>query len=78
MHGIIIRFLIKASSRNAMRKKYRSKWGCYYFLFEKKMVKRFVQFVQSSPGQGPTDKYPPHTSHRSRFVYKYFTCSFIW
>jgi hypothetical protein len=48
-----------------------STWGCYYFLFEKKTVKRFVQchaFAQSSPHRRPNDKYAVTTSHRSRFV----------
>jgi len=39
-----------------MRKvrKYGSNWGCYYFLSEKKILKRFVKchvFAQSPPGQ---------------------------
>jgi hypothetical protein len=59
-------------------RKCRSKWGCYYFLFEKKIVKRFVQLAQSSPGQGPIDKYQANTSYRYCFGYKCFTCSFIW
>jgi hypothetical protein len=35
--------------------------GCYYFLFEKKIVKLFVQchvFAQSRPGRGPNEKFP--------------------
>ena len=54
-------------SRNAIRKKMWSNWGCYYFLFEKKIAKRFVQchvFAQSPPGGRPGDKYPVSTSHR--------------
>jgi hypothetical protein len=38
--------------------------GCYYFLFEKKTVKRFVQchvFAQSPPGRHSKDKYPVKT-----------------
>jgi len=38
--------------------------GCYYFLFENKTVKRFVQchvFAQSQPGWGHSDKFPFQT-----------------
>ena len=38
-----------------------SAWGCYYFISENKIVKRFVQcqvFVQLPPGRHPNDKYP--------------------
>ena len=34
--------------------------GCFYFLFENKTVKHFVQ---SPPGRRPIDKYPVSTSH---------------
>ena len=43
----------------------------YYFLFEKKIVKRFVQCLVSAnspPGLHPTDKYPVNTSHRSQIA----------
>jgi hypothetical protein len=52
-------------------RKYGSNWGCYYFLFEKKIEKRFVQchvFAQSPPGWRYNDKYPVSASHGSRFV----------
>ena len=69
-HSIII-FLTMSSSRNGIRRKYGSNWGCYYFLFEKTTVKRFVQchvFAQSPPGRYSNDISPVNTSHRSRFV----------
>ena len=50
-------------------------WSCSYFLFEKKIVKRFVQchiFAQSPLGRDRSDKYPVNTSHLSRFVSAYF------
>jgi hypothetical protein len=43
-------------------------WGCYYFLFENKIIKLFVQshlFAQSPPGWRPSDKYPVNISHFS-------------
>ena len=46
-------------------------WDCYYFFFEKKIVKCFVQchaFAQPPPDRRPNDKYPVNTSHRYRFV----------
>jgi hypothetical protein len=61
---------IKFSSRNAIRKKCGSKWGCCYFLFEKKILNPSVQyhvFDQSPPGQGSNGKYPVNTSHSTRF-----------
>jgi hypothetical protein len=54
-------------------RKRESNWGSYYFLFEKKTVKRFVQchvFTQSSPGWYCNDKYSVNTSPCSRFVEK--------
>ena len=52
------------------RRKFRSNWCCYYFLFEKKSVKRFAHgqvLAQSPPGRHPSDKYPVNTSYPSRF-----------
>jgi len=43
MHLIIIIFLIKASSRNAIKKKMGTNWGCYCFLFQKKTVNLRLQ-----------------------------------
>jgi hypothetical protein len=40
------------------RRKCGSNWGCYYFLFEKKTLQRFVQchaFAQSTPRRRPSD-----------------------
>jgi hypothetical protein len=51
-------------------RKFGSNWGYYYFLFEKKIVKRFAQgqvLAQPPPGRHPRDKYPVNTSYRSRF-----------
>jgi len=60
---------MEASSMNVLRKKKSgSNWGCYYFLFEKKIVKRFAQcqvFAQSPPARRSSDNYPVDTSHRS-------------
>jgi hypothetical protein len=53
-----------------------SNWDFYYILFEKKIVKRFVQyhiFARSPAVRRPNNKYPVNTSHRSRFVCKCFT-----
>jgi len=53
-------------------RKCESNSGCYYYLlFEKKVVKRFVQcrlVAQSPPGRHSNDKYPVNTLHHSRFV----------
>jgi len=71
MYVIIIIFLIKASSRKAVRKKIWKELELLYLPFEQKIVKRFVQchvFAQSPPGQLSNDKYPINTSHHSRFV----------
>jgi len=79
MHSIIIIFLINRGMR--WGRKCGSNWTCYYCLFEKKLVKRFVQchlVAQSTPGWHPSDKYPVNTSHRSRFVQKCFARSIIW
>ena len=80
MYSILIIFLIEAFLRNAIREKCGSNWGCYCFLFERTIVKRFDQcriFVHSPPGRRPNDKYPLNTSHRSQFVLKLFACSII-
>jgi hypothetical protein len=40
--------------------------GYYHFLFQKNIVKRFVQchiLAQSPPGMRPSDKCPVNTSH---------------
>jgi hypothetical protein len=58
-----------------------SNWGGYYFGFEKRIVKRFVQcyvFVQSPSDRRPSDKYPVNTSHHSRVVLKCVTRRIIW
>jgi len=68
MHSIIITFIIKVSSWNAIRK-CRSNWGCCCFLFDREIVKHFIQchvFAQSPPARRPNDKYPVNTSHSSR------------
>jgi len=72
MHSLIM-FLIKASSRNAIGLECGNNWGSYYFLFENKFVKPFVQchvFTQSPPRRRRSDKYLVNISHRSLFVYK--------
>jgi hypothetical protein len=54
------------SSRNVI--KCGSNCGCYYLLFKKKKVTRFVPchvFAQSPPDRRPNDKYPVNTSRRS-------------
>ena len=60
---------MKASLRNAIRRKIYGDCGCCYcFLFEKKTVKRSVQrhvFAQSPPDRRPHDKHPVKSSHRS-------------
>ena len=64
MHIIVIIAILYFLQRplRGMRwgRKCGSRWGCYYFLFEKKIVKRFVQchvLAQSLPGWRPSDKY---------------------
>jgi hypothetical protein len=45
-----------------------SNWGCYYFMFQKKTVKRFVQchvFAQSPPGRLSGDKCPVQSTLRT-------------
>ena len=58
MYSIIIMFLTKVSSRNAIVQKFGSNWCSYCFLFENKIVQRFVQchvLSQSPPGRHTDD-----------------------
>jgi hypothetical protein len=58
---MLIRFLTKASSKNAKREEIWKQLGCYCFLFGKKIVKSFVQchvFAHSLPDKHPKDKCP--------------------
>jgi len=71
MHSIIIIFLMKAFSRNAIKKKMCKKLGLLLLTVWKKSVKHFVQcqvFAQLPPSQHPNEKYPVNTSHSARFV----------
>ena len=67
-YSYYIIFLIKSSSKNVTRK---TKWeyqGRYYFLFEKKILKLFVQchiFTHSLSGQCTSDKYAANTPQHS-------------
>ena len=65
MIRIIIMFLMKASSGNAIKnKKCGSNWGSY-------CLKTFCPVSHIRPltaGRQPIDKYPVNTSDRSRFV----------
>jgi hypothetical protein len=70
-------FIMKASSRN-VKVMGRGGGGCYYFLFEKNIVKCFVQLALSLAGQHPIDKHPVNTSHCPQIVQKCFTRSIIW
>jgi len=68
IYSIIIVFLIKASTRNAIRKKMWQLLGLLLFPVGKEFVKHFVQchiFARSPPGRRPIGKYPVNTSHRS-------------
>jgi hypothetical protein len=47
MQGIIILVPIKTSSKNVIRKKTWNYWGCYYFLFEKKILKLLSSAIYS-------------------------------
>jgi len=44
------------------------KCGCYYFLFEKKTVKRLFNVTCSPSYRHSNHKYPFNTSHSSRYV----------
>jgi hypothetical protein len=66
-----ITFLIKSSSKNVTKKETWQYQGCCYFLFEKKILKLFVQrqvIAHSLPGQRRNDKYTPNTPYHSWFV----------
>jgi len=68
MHSIINVFLTQAFSRNVIGRKCASNWSCYCFLFEKNILKCFVQcriLALSTPGQRPGDQNPVNTSHGS-------------
>ena len=72
VYSIIIVFLTKCSSRNAIKKVSLNRAATTACL-KQKTVKRSVQchvFAQSPPGRRPNDKYPFNTSHPSRFVNK--------
>ena len=66
------KILIKASSRNAIRKKiWKKQGGCCYFLFETKIVNVLSNVTYSASHRqagDPTNKYPVSTLQRSRFV----------
>ena len=68
MHNIIVIFVIKSSTRKAIRNKMWQQQGCYCFLSQKQTVKLSIRchvFAQSPPDRRPNDKYPVNTSHRS-------------
>jgi hypothetical protein len=73
LHSIVVISLRKASSRHAVGKKIKEvTWGCYYFLFENKTVKHFVQcltFVHSPLGRCPFVNYPVSTGNLCKSVF---------
>lgn len=66
MHNIIITVLIKSLLKSVIRKKMWKYWGCHYFLFQKKMLKRFSSAMYlSSHRQAGTPVTNTQSSHRA-------------